>query len=150
VCVGTWLTFATDANRFQEKTNLEISLATVNFNFLIPFWSSFIQSFGFVDASRPSLANVLSNGKSLALVVGGARESLDAHHGTCNILLEKRKGFVKLALQHGASIVPVLSFGENELYWQMENPPGSTLRNIQDRLLSLLKWATPIFNGIWF
>ncbi|CAF5165289.1 unnamed protein product, partial [Rotaria magnacalcarata] len=32
------------------------------------------------------------------------------------LYLKSRKGFIQLALKYGASIVPVISFGENELY----------------------------------
>lgn len=72
--------------------------------------------------------------------------------------VKHRKGFIKLALKHGwvepneraelvllfvlllmfvfvrrAQLVPVFSFGENELFDQMENPAGSPLRRLQVR-----------------
>ena len=36
--------------------------------------------------------------------------------GTFNVVLGRRKGFVRLALQTGASLVPVVSFGENDMF----------------------------------
>ena len=56
------------------------------------------------------------------LVVGGATESLncgDKHK--VKLYLVRRKGFVKLALQHGRDLVPVFGFGENEIYEQGGN-----------------------------
>jgi Diacylglycerol acyltransferase len=53
------------------------------------------------------------------IVVGGAAESLNAFPGTYNLVLKKRLGFIKLALRNGASLVPVLSFGENDLWDQV-------------------------------
>ena len=38
----------------------------------------------------------------------------------------------RLALQHGASLVPVYSFGENDLYEQADNRQGSRLRQCQN------------------
>lgn len=50
---------------------------------------------------------------------GGAEEALDAHPGSHIITLNKRKGFVKTALQTGAQLVPMYCFGENELFKQV-------------------------------
>jgi 1-acyl-sn-glycerol-3-phosphate acyltransferase len=43
-----------------------------------------------------------------------------------------RNGFIKIALQTGASLVPVYAFGENDAYEQLDNKPGTVLRWIQD------------------
>jgi len=40
-------------------------------------------------------------GKAVILVVGGASESLESTPGTYRTIVKRRKGFVKLALQHG-------------------------------------------------
>jgi hypothetical protein len=54
-------------------------------------------------------------GSSLTIVVGGAAESLSAHPGTADLTLKRRKGFIKLAIRGGADLVPVFSFGENDV-----------------------------------
>ena len=46
-----------------------------------------------------------------------------------------------------AWLVPVFSFGENELFDQMENPRGSALRRMQDRLQRILGVALPLFHA---
>ena len=56
-------------------------------------------------------------------------------------------GFVKVALQCGAHLVPVCLFGENDLYDQLPNPDGSTLRKIQAKLQSACGFSMPIFHG---
>ncbi|PIO22947.1 hypothetical protein AB205_0086620, partial [Aquarana catesbeiana] len=46
-----------------------------------------------------------------------------------------------------AHLVPVFSFGENELFLQVPNPKGSVLRNIQDKLQKMLGFAVPLFHA---
>lgn len=50
---------------------------------------------------------------------GGAEEALDAHPGYHTLVLKSRKGFIKKALKTGAYLVPVYSFGENEVFEQV-------------------------------
>lgn len=76
-------------------------------------------------------------GEAAILVVGGAEEALDAHPGKHVLTLNARKvpyprynilnlpypfqGFIKLALETGAQLVPCFGFGENDLYLQASN-----------------------------
>jgi 2-acylglycerol O-acyltransferase 2 len=71
-------------------------------------------------------------------MVGGAQEALNARPGIYKLVLKNRKGFVRLAIEAGASIVPVFSFNEVEIYDQPSNEPGTTLRSFQD---SFKKWT---------
>ena len=42
-----------------------------------------------------------------------------------HLVLEKRKGFVREAIAAGACLVPVLAFGENDLYHTIHLEPDS-------------------------
>jgi len=57
------------------------------------------------------------------IVVGGAEEAFHAIPNTTTLVLAKRFGFVKIALEEGASLVPVFCFGENDLYNKGEDGP---------------------------
>ncbi|KAK3714410.1 hypothetical protein QZH41_020640, partial [Actinostola sp. cb2023] len=46
-----------------------------------------------------------------------------------------------------ASLVPVYSFGENDLYTQVQNPSGSQLRQWQTKVKNVIGFAPPIFHG---
>lgn len=46
-----------------------------------------------------------------------------------------------------ASLVPVFSFGENELFQQFPNLPGSWIRRVQEALQKMLSVALPLFYG---
>jgi 2-acylglycerol O-acyltransferase 2 len=72
---------------------------------------------GVCSVSKRSCANILSlgPGNAITIVVGGAAESLSAHPGTADLTLKKRFGFIKMAIREGADLVPVFSFGENDV-----------------------------------
>jgi hypothetical protein len=94
---------------------------------------------GLVDASRESLDHLLQNNISVCIVVGGAAEgtahlpsviavlsadcicfgcfliALDARPGTYDLTLSRRFGFIRLAIENGAKLVPVFTFGENDV-----------------------------------
>ncbi len=49
-----------------------------------------------------------------------------------------------------ASVVPVLSFGENDLFTQPSNPSGSWLRSIQELIIKTVGFILPMFDGEGF
>ena len=70
-------------------------------------------------------------GQSIMIAIGGATESLYSAPGTMHLVLRRRTGFVRVALQTGASLVPVINFGENELYSTVRGSSISGLRRFQ-------------------
>ena len=46
-----------------------------------------------------------------------------------------------------ANLVPVFSFGENDLFNQVSNPRGSQLRAFQTKLMKVFSFAPPLFFG---
>ncbi|KRX22423.1 Ras-related protein Rab-28, partial [Trichinella nelsoni] len=103
-----------------------------------------------VDVSKQSLAWLLGRkekGYAAVVVVGGATEALNAHPGTNTLVLKSRKGFIRQAIVSGASLVPVFSFGENDLYFQWPNPEGSWVRQWQRFSKKILGWSTPLICG---
>mmetsp|Transcript_31905 Transcript_31905/g.45928 ORF Transcript_31905/g.45928 Transcript_31905/m.45928 type:complete len:322 (-) Transcript_31905:119-1084(-) len=85
--------------------------------FYIPFMRELVLLLGCVDASSATAKYNLKKNRSILIYVGGEREQLMTEKGTHKIFVKNRKGFVKLALQYGAHIVPMYTFGENDLYY---------------------------------
>jgi 2-acylglycerol O-acyltransferase 2 len=79
--------------------------------------------------------------------VGGVRESLNARPGVYKLCVQSRKGFIRLALETGAWIVPVFSFNEVELYNQVHNEPGSNVRKFQDFVKRITSGSFPFLIG---
>lgn len=86
-----------------------------------------------------------SNG--VDLVVGGAQESFNALPNTYKFVLIKQKGFARIALKAGASLVPAITFGENELFELIDHKPGSWGRTIQDTIKRITHVAPVQFVG---
>lgn len=87
------------------------------------------------------------SGNAIIIVVGGAAESLSSMPGKNAVTLKNRKGFVKLALRHGADLVPTYSFGENEVYKQVIFEEGSWGRWVQKKFQKYIGFAPCIFHG---
>ena len=60
------------------------------------------------------------------------------------IILDKRKGFCKIALQTGACIVPCYAFGANEVYTRYFGPTS-----LAARLSSVLRTSLVVWTGRW-
>ena len=84
----------------------------------------------------------------MVLVVGGAREVLCQEKDKIDLVILKRKGFIKKALKHGSDLVPTFSFGEAFIYNALwSNPKGSWTRNIQEYVVTKTRWPVPFING---
>lgn len=77
---------------------------------------------GAISSYAESIENALkskNSGIAVGIVIGGAEEALDARPDCYNLKLSSRKGFIRLAMKHGAYLVPMYSFGENKAYNQV-------------------------------
>ncbi|KAI0971448.1 DAGAT-domain-containing protein [Xylaria arbuscula] len=153
---GAWAAFATDALGFSEKfPGITNSLLTLDSNFRIPFYREYILAMGVRSVSKESIVNILNKGgpngegmgRGVTVVVGGARESLQAQPGMLRLILRERKGFIKLAVRCGADLVPVLAFGENNLYDQLQPQEHPFMHRIQMFILKVWKFTLPFLHG---
>ena len=102
---------------------------------------------GLIDASKASAAYRLSNKQNIGIVIGGAREAMDAHPTRFDLTLRRRRGFIRQALLHGASLVPCVSYGENELFSQLPNDEGSWVRYLQQTMIRWVGFTLPCVYG---
>lgn len=86
-------------------------------------------------------------GRAITIVVGGARESLDALPYSLRLILKSRKGFVKMAIRTGADLVPVLAFGENDIYDQFHAESHPRTHAFQLLVKKTLGFTIPLFHA---
>mmetsp|Transcript_15470 Transcript_15470/g.46692 ORF Transcript_15470/g.46692 Transcript_15470/m.46692 type:complete len:324 (-) Transcript_15470:1904-2875(-) len=118
-CSSLFLAFSTESLGFSKIfPGLSVHFLTLPGHFKNPFVRDWILLHGMLDTSRATCQRIVGkgSGRCIAMAVGGARESLFVEPGTMNIILDRRMGFVRLAVETGASLVPVICFGENDLF----------------------------------
>ncbi|KAK0130689.1 Diacylglycerol O-acyltransferase 2 [Merluccius polli] len=151
MCAGGFTCFSTESCGFADAfPGMRSTLAVLAGLFRIPLFREYIMSAGLISVSRASLAHVLTKngtGNALVIVIGGAEESLSSEPGVHTVVMRQRKGFVRIALEYGADLVPVYSFGENELFRQVIFSEGSVGRRVQDLFKRLIGFAPCVFLG---
>ncbi|KAK7951141.1 diacylglycerol acyltransferase [Apiospora aurea] len=153
---GAFAAFATDALDFSGKfPGITNTLLTLDSNFRIPLYRDYVLAMGVRSVSKESIVNILTRGgsnkegmgRAVTIVIGGARESLEAQPGQLRLILKERKGFVKIAIRTGADLVPVLAFGENELYHQLQPHEHPFVHRVQMFILKVWKFTLPFLHG---
>lgn len=141
---------ATDATEFPSSfPGITPHLLTLATNFTIPLFRDCLMAMGICSVSKRSCEAILKkgNGSAIAIVVGGASESLAAHPGTADLTLRRRLGFIKIAIRNGADLVPVFSFGENDVYEQLSNEEGTKIFALQKKFQAVFGFTLPFFHG---
>ena len=109
-----------------------------SFALYMPFIREIFLWLGAIDCSRPILKRRLRDGHSIAVFIGGAQEAQYSGRGSVTLIINKRNGIFRLALETGAKLVPVYTFGDNNTYrsysWDLFG------------ILNLFK----VITGIWF
>lgn len=153
---GAFAAFATEALGFSKLfPGITNTLLTLDNNFRVPLYRDYALAMGLASVSRESCENILSRGgpnkegmgRAITIVVGGARESLDAQPHSLRLVLKRRKGFIKLAIRTGADLVPVLAFGENELYDQVQSEQHPLIHRMQLVVKKVMGFTIPLFHA---
>lgn len=143
--------FASEATGFSTVfPGIKPHLLTLRANFYWPVLRAYTLWMGICDVSKESIEHITTKqgtGNAAVIVVGGAQEALEARPENYVLTLKRRQGFVRMALKTGSSLVPVFSFGENDLYYQPNNPQGSTLRKFQETFKRVFGFTPPLFYG---
>jgi len=98
-----------------------------------------------VDAGKKTAMHVLKKSLSIMVYSGGSAEIFKTDGLSKVTTLVLRKGFIKLAIEQGADVVPAFIFGEKWLYNKLMIP-----QKIRDMLMKTLKTPILLFWGKWF
>jgi len=114
-----------DATGSLERANHKCLGCITSTCFNVPLMRHFYSWANAVPATKEVINGMLSEGISPCICPGGVQEValITKRADEINVFLKKRKGFIKIALSHGAPIVPVFAFGVRDAYdfWILQN-----------------------------
>lgn len=94
----------------------DFTLLTASVMHYIPVMRDLLQWLGARDVSHISIARALNEGRSVMLIPGGQAEMLESQSGTNKLrLVTSNTKWLQIAIEQGAAVVPVISFGETEI-----------------------------------
>lgn len=99
---------------------MRIAAAWVSFR--IPVIRQLMGWINTIPVDPSSIRKALKGGDSIGLFPGGVAEMVRTDSNQEKLLLRSRKGFVRLATEHGVPIVPVYVFGQSVLWSQLPMP----------------------------
>ncbi|SPR00809.1 unnamed protein product (mitochondrion) [Plasmodiophora brassicae] len=109
-----WATRGRAWAQHYPKVTIDVLAATVIF--YLPVIRDIAMWSGCRDASRESMSSAFKQRRSVMLVPGGEREMRENRPESDEVVLVTRhKGFIRQAIIHGVSLVPVFGFGESHL-----------------------------------
>jgi hypothetical protein len=108
--------------KFTDWPVRSIHGTAIHWFWWIPFGKELLESAGFIPSHYKSMKKVLEDGDSLSVTLGGVREICYCEPGVMRLNIANRKGIFKMAIETGKPLVPVLVYGENELYDLVKNP----------------------------
>ena len=90
-----------------------------------------------IPSNYETMKDVLLDGKSLSLGLGGRTESRIINRNKITAVIKSRRGIFKMALETGVPLIPVISYGENNVYQKMDS-------SISDCIEYLIGFNIPI------
>ncbi|KAJ3325689.1 diacylglycerol O-acyltransferase 1 [Boothiomyces sp. JEL0866] len=129
---GGFINFCTEANQFRKQFGITPYLMIPSINFYVPFARDLLLAMGCTALNRNTCENVIAKGKAESILMS-VGDPLKFQLGNY-----KQLGFIKFALQHGVSIVPVVSLGEDDIWYKFDIKKHTLLYEYIDSLLELV------------
>lgn len=100
------------------KPNHTIALSLFHY---IPFINDIARYAGVISSDYGTIKKTLLKNESVSVMLGGVREMNLADPRKMVLYIKKRSGIFKIAAETGTPLVPVITYGENELFPRSDN-----------------------------
>jgi len=116
-------------------------IVTLPFYQYIPVISDVAKYLGVISSDYQTIKKTLQKGESVSLMLGGVREMNLTQTNKMTIYVKQRKGIFKMAAESGIPLVPVITYGENELFPRAES---AIITSINEWLHSTFRLSIPV------
>jgi hypothetical protein len=89
---------------------------TIPFYHYIPVIGDIVRYLGSIPSDSGSITKTLGRGESVSVMLGGVREMMVADGKHIKLFVRNRTGIFRIALETATPLVPVLTYGENEMF----------------------------------
>ncbi len=89
---------------------------TLPFYHYFPVIGDIIRHLGSIPSDSNSITKTLQKGESVSVMLGGVQEMLTAEGKHMKLYIRNRTGIFRIALDTKTPLVPVLTYGENEVF----------------------------------
>jgi hypothetical protein len=126
--------WATHGQQFRSAyPGLTVDVCAASIMFHAPILREIIMWAGGREVSGSALRYALKSKRSVMLIPGGQREMRHSKSSKQSItMVTRHRGFIRMAMEHGTPLVPVLSIGETMLLENIDAPrmQAYTLRTV--------------------
>lgn len=112
------------------------------FFFKIPVVKDIIRHLNAIPSDYSSMKRVVTT-ESISVALGGAKEMQIFKDKNIDVVVKTRKGIFKIALETGTPIVPVLTYGENEIF---PKPKNSLIECMNDQFYNFFRVRLPVLS----
>lgn len=128
-----------------------ISLATHSYLSSLPFINLLPIKNKIIPINEDVIVRELDRNISVCLLPGGVRESFKITKNKFNLVIKDRKGIFRIAIKQNVPIVPILAFGENDLFEQIDSRWNDKLQIFIDSIIGI-QLPLPTWKSIkkWF
>ena len=107
-----------------------------------PFIRDFARLANSIPANFDIMKKTLEEGHTVSVMPGGVREMLSTTDDKIiKLVIRRRRGVFKLALQTGVPLVPILTYGEDQLFPPLTSP---SLNLLNELFYSFFRIAIPL------
>lgn len=106
-----------------------VHMTVLNKLYWLPFAKELLDKLRAIPSHYSSMKSALTEKKNLTVCLGGVREIISTEPNAMKLSILKKKGIFRLAIETGVPLIPVLSYGENELFDILKTPWLSSIQN---------------------